>query len=55
MKKADLTAAVRTVKTETKEALQTMYDALNQGQQQKILKDEAVKALFERYGVKYSE
>lgn len=31
--------------------LQTMYNALNQGQQKKILKNEKVKALFERYGV----
>ena len=39
------------VKAETKEALQTIYDALNQGQQQKLRKDENVKALFERYVV----
>ena len=32
-------------------ALQTMYNALNQGQQKKILKNEKVKTLFERYGV----
>lgn len=31
--------------------LQTMYNALNQGQRKKILKNEKVKALFERYGV----
>ena len=55
MKKIDLSAAVLAVKTETKNALQTMYDALNQGQQKKIVKDEAVKALFDRYGVEYSE
>lgn len=36
---------------EIKTALQTMYNALNQGQQKKILKDEKVKTLFERYGV----
>lgn len=36
---------------ETKNALQTVYDALNQGQQQKILKNEEVKALFIRYEV----
>lgn len=36
---------------EIKTALQTMYNALNQGQQKKILKDEKVKILFERYGV----
>ena len=36
---------------EIKTALQTMYNALNQGQRKKILKDEKVKILFERYGV----
>ena len=36
---------------EIKTALQTMYDALNQGQRKKILKKEKVKILFERYGV----
>ena len=41
------------VLTETKEALQTVYDALNQGQQNKILKDAKVKALFDHYGVAY--
>lgn len=30
-----------------------MYDSLNQGQQKKIVKNEKVKALFERYGVEY--
>ena len=42
-------------KAETKSALQTLYDALNQGQQKKIVKDEAVKALFDLYGVQYDE
>ena len=41
------------VKTDTRTALQTMYDALNHGQQQKIVKNEAVKEIFDRYGVKY--
>lgn len=36
---------------EIKTALQTIYNALNQGQQKKILKNEKVKALFERYSV----
>lgn len=49
------TEKAQEVHTETKEALQTVYDALNQGQQKKILKDEAVKALFERYGVVVNE
>lgn len=52
MKKTDLTAAVDARKDATKQALQTVYDALNLGQQQKILKNEAVAALFELYGVK---
>ena len=53
MKKTELKEKTATVKSETREALQTMYDALNQGQQKKIVKDEAVKALFDRYGVDY--
>lgn len=36
---------------EIKAALLTVYQALNQGQQQKLLKNEQVKSLFERYGV----
>lgn len=38
---------------EIKTALQTMYDALNQGQRKKILKNEKVKALFDKYSVTY--
>ena len=53
MTKNELTAAVEAAKTETRAALQTVYDSLNQGQQKKIVKDEAVKALFDLYGVKY--
>ena len=53
MKRQDLFDKVAAAKTEIKTALQTMYDALNQGQQKKILKDEKVKALFDRYGVTY--
>ena len=51
MTKAELNTKTEAVIDETRIALQTMYDALNQGQQKKILKDEAVAALFERYGV----
>lgn len=53
MKRDKLAQEVKAVKTETKEALQTVYDTLNHGQQQKIVKDEQVKALFDRYGVEY--
>lgn len=51
MNKDTLTAAVEACKAETRDALQLVYDSLNQGQQQKILKEPAVAALFERYGV----
>ena len=53
MKKTTLEKNVAELKGETKNALQTVYDALNQGQRKKIVKDESVKALFDRYGVVY--
>ena len=53
MTKAFLDKAVASAKTETKEALQTVYNSLNQGQQKKIVKDDKVKALFDLYGVEY--
>ena len=49
------TEAANAVYEETKVALQTVYDALNQGQQKKLLKDAAVKELFDRYGVEYTQ
>lgn len=55
MKKEKLIAAVNEAKAQTKNALQIVYDALNQGQQKKIIKDESVKALFDLYGVEYEE
>lgn len=55
MKKQDLDAAVEAARAETKAALQTVYDALNQGQRKKIVKDEAVKTLFDLFGVEYIE
>ena len=53
MLREELFQKVAAIKDETKNALQTMYDALNQGQQKQILKHEEVKALFDRYGVNY--
>ena len=55
MTKKKLQAGVDEVKSETKAALQTVYDALNQGQRKKVVKNAAVKALFDRYGVEYEE
>ena len=53
MKRQDLFNKVAAVKSETKEALQLVFDSLNKGQQKKIIKNEAVKALFDRYNVFY--
>lgn len=55
MTREELMKAVEAAKIETKTALQTVYDALNQGQQKKIVKNEAVKALFDLYNVEYVE
>lgn len=55
MKKTELTAAVDVAKAETKTALETVYNALNHGQQKQIVKDEAVRKLFDLYGVEYGE
>lgn len=51
MLKHELEQKTDAVINETRTALQTMYDALNQGQQKKIIKDPAVSELFARYGV----
>ena len=51
MDKAILKRKTEKTINETKEALQTVYDELNQGQQKKILKNENVAKLFERYKV----
>ena len=55
MKKNELTAAVAEAKKNAKSALETVYNTLNHGQQKKIVKDEAVKALFDLYGVEYGK
>ena len=55
MGKGKWTIAAEEVAADTKTALQTVYDALNHGQQQKILKNTKVKELFDRYGVEYTE
>ena len=53
MKKTVLDEKVAQVKTDTTTALQTLYDALNQGQQKKVVNNAEVKELFDRYGVNY--
>ena len=55
MTKDKLSSAVKEAKAETRDALQTMYDAMNHGQQKQIVKDVRVRELFDRYGVSYDE
>ncbi len=52
MNKDTLNEAVKSCKEETRAALQTFYDALNQGQQKQIIKDELVKKICDRFDVK---
>ncbi len=51
MTKAELQRKTDRAVKETRAALQTVYDALNHGQQKQIVKNEAVLALFQRYGI----
>lgn len=48
---SELTDKVLAYNREIRDALQTVYDELNQGQRKKLLKSPVVKAMFERYGV----
>lgn len=50
---SDLREKVIAYNIEVKTALETIYNELNHGQQKKLLKSEKVKALFDRYGIKY--
>ena len=49
--KEKLQGNVSKTKSETKSALQLIYDSLNQGQQKKLLKNDAVKKLLVFYSV----
>lgn len=49
----ELIQKTEAVINETRTALQTVYDSMNHGQQKQIVKNEAVKELFDRYGVEY--
>lgn len=55
MTQQELTAAVNAARGQTRAALETIYAALNPGQQKKIVKDAGVKALFDLYEVAYDE
>ena len=47
------TQAAQKVYDETRDALQLVFDTLNHGQQQKLLKEPQVKHLMDHYGVAY--
>ena len=55
MTKLELETKTDAVIETTREALQTVFDALNKGQRQKLLKNKAVADLLNRYGVEVSE
>ena len=41
--------------TEVKAALQAVYNDLNHGQRKKLLRNPAIRAMFDRYGVRIEE
>ena len=49
--KKQLQENVNKTKSETKSALQLIYDSLNQGQQKKLVKSEEAYQLLKRYGI----
>lgn len=55
MKKSELSAAVNAHKTETRNALQELFDNVNKGQKKQLVKRENIKTLFSLYGVSYDE
>lgn len=55
MNKTKLTLAVNKRKTETRDALQLLYDNINKGQRKQLVKRDEIKALFDLYGVEYDE
>ena len=55
MTKKELTMRVDALKSQTKTALQTLFDNVNKGQRQQLVKIAEIKELFDRYGVDYEE
>ena len=49
--KKQLQENVSKTKSETKSALQLIYDSLNQGQQKKLIKNKEIKKLLIFYGI----
>ena len=53
MKTNELNRAIESRKMTTKEALQLLWDNVNKGQKNKILKKQEVKDMFDLYQVEY--
>ena len=52
---SELRDRVISYNTEIKAALQAVYNDLNHGQRKKLLRNPAIRAMFERYGVRIEE
>ncbi len=52
---SELRERVIAYNTEVKNALQAIYNDLNHGQRKKLLRNPAIRAMFERYGVEIEE
>ena len=55
MKRNELKTKTTAVKNDTTSALQIVWDATNKGQRKKLLKDERIIKIFNRYNVDYTE
>lgn len=51
MKKTNLEQSVLKFKTETRDALQLLFNSINKGQRKQLIKKEEILHLFETYGV----
>lgn len=51
MTRSELAAATDACVASTREALQTLWDSINQGQRKQLYKRPEIKALLDRYGV----
>jgi hypothetical protein len=52
---SELRERVIAYNTEVKDALQEVYNDLNQGQRKKLLRNPTIRSMFERYGVETGE
>lgn len=53
MTKGELNFCVGRAKDEAREAIQLLFDNVNKGQRKQLVKNEKIKEMFDRFGVKY--